>query len=406
LALARGDLDEANQIIKAFRKTMKASQSAYERGLWTLLEGRYYLLRNESEKAILLLKESRDFFIQDGRNLELQWSIVWLTAAYDQSGKKDRSSLEMNSLLSRGATHDHAVLVAMMQAGSFLMDLQNDPIIGRTLSGLIERSQRFFARLPAIRRNLRRHINFIQIPSASLIVHAFGQPEVSLNGRLIPMSEWRTQSVRDLFFYLLYRQNAMTKEQIGADLWPETHDAQGLKARFKNDIYRLRRALGRDVIVFDDELYRFNRRLDYEYDVEAFDSHIYRAYTVTDVNARIEHLQKAVDFVQGPYLADVDAHWAVTERERLSQVYANALEELAYLYLNNNQLDQCLTICRRALKRDRFHETIYQIEMRAHAVQGDRLAVARLYHACKSAMEDLGVLPSPETQQIYRELAV
>jgi two-component SAPR family response regulator len=179
-----------------------------------------------------------------------------------------------------------------------------------------------------------------------------------------------------------------------------------LKLRFKNDIYRLRRAVGREIIVFDDEYYGFNREIDYEYDVEAFDSYTRRARKTTDINARIIHLQKAVHLVQGAYLADVTAEWAAPERERLSLAYADALDELAYLYLNTNQLELCLKICRVALKRDRFHEAIYQIEMRAYKALGDRSAVTRCYQACRAAMQDLGISPSGETEQIYQELTV
>ena len=238
------------------------------------------------------------------------------------------------------------------------------------------------------------------------MIHAFGNPEISISGQVVAMSDWRTQSVRDLFFYFLYRQEAVTKEQVGATLWPETRDAQALKARFKNEIYRLRRAVGRDRIVFDDEYYRFNREMDYEYDVEAFDSHIQRAHKTADASARIEYLQKAVDLVHGPYLADVSADWIIPERERLGLAYLSALEELAYLYLNANQLEHSLSMCHLALKQDRFHETIYQTEMRIYAALGDRSAVARCYQACKNAMEDLGIPLSDETKQIYRELTM
>ena len=218
------------------------------------------------------------------------------------------------------------------------------------------------------------------------------------------MSDWRTQSVRDLFFYFLHRQEGVTKEQVGLALWPETRDIQTLKARFKNEIYRLRRAVGRDVIVFEDEYYRFNREVDYEYDVEAFTSFILRAHKTADTNIRIEYLQKAVDLVHGAYLADVDSDWVGLERERLGQDYESILDELAYLYLDTNQLTKCLSICQLALKHNYFQEAIYRTEMRAYIAMGDRSAVVRRYQACQSMMESLGISLSEETEQLYREL--
>ncbi|NUQ85682.1 MAG: tetratricopeptide repeat protein [Anaerolineales bacterium] len=405
LALAQGDLEKASQFIGEFQEQVKKSQSAYERGLWALFEGKYYLLKNEPQKAIVNLKECKEFFIQDGRDLELQWSVVWLTAAYDCAGDRENARAEIREILSLNTAPDHALLIAVRQAGPWLKTLQTDPLVGRKLSSLIEKAQRLNEKLPAIRRTLRRHASFIQVPSAGLVIRAFGNPEVSINGQAITLSEWRTQSVRDLFFYFLYRQEAVTKEQIGAALWPEIGDVNALKKRFKNDIYRLRRAVGRDAIVFDDEYYRFNWEMDYEYDVEAFDSHVLRAHKTTEPAARIEHLQKAVDLVHGPYLADVDAEWTVTERERLRQGYAAALEELAYLYLDANKLEPCLSMCHLALQQDRFHEAIYRIEMRAYAAMGDRSAVARRYQACRAAMAELGIRPSEETERIYRQLA-
>jgi two-component SAPR family response regulator len=404
LALAKGNLEEVNQILAEYRKKMRIAQSSYDRGLWLLLEGRYFLYGNEARKAIQLLEECKELFARDGRDLELHWSMVWLTAAYESMAEREHARTEIQGFLAVNLVPDHALLVTLRQASPWLKDLQTDSIVGRSLNSLIEKIQRQSMKLPAVRRTLRRHASFIQAPSAGLVIRALGNPEVSVNGQVISMSEWRTQSVRDLFFFFLYRQEAVTKEQVGVVLWPETRDAQALKARFKNEIYRLRRAVGRDVIVFDDEYYRFNREMDYEYDVEAFDSHLMRFSKTTDLSNRIEHLQKAIDLYVGPYLADVDADWTVPERERLAQAYVSAMEELSYRYLNANQLERCLAVCRLALQQDRFQEAIYQIEMRAYAALGDRASVARRYQACKVAMSDLGIPPSDETERIYRDL--
>lgn len=404
LALMQEDFEEVRRVLRVNRKYFKASQSAYERGLWSFLEGRYWLTKNEPRKAIGTLRECKYLFLQDGRDIEWQGSIVWLSAAYCKAAEKERAVVELQEILNDDAVLDHTLLVVFHHVLHWLSDLQTDSIIGRRLGRLLEKVKRFRNKLPIIRRNLRRHASFVQIPSANLSIRTFGNPEVSVGGRVVQMSDWRTQSVRDLFFYFLHNHEAVTKEQVGVALWPETPSAQAVKARFKNEIYRLRRAVGRDVIIFDDEYYRFNHQMDYEYDVEAFDSHIRRANKTAEKTKRIAHLKKAVDLVHGPYLADVDAEWAAPERERLWQAYGTAMEELAYLYLDTGRMEECLQICQLALKRDRFQEVIYQVEMKAYAILGDRSTVARRYQACKLAMGELRIPISGETERLYREL--
>jgi LuxR family transcriptional regulator, maltose regulon positive regulatory protein len=405
LSILKGDLRNANRIFIAYRKKIKTSQSIYERGLWALFEGRFFLLKEEPKRAIHPLLESKTLFFQDGRDLEIEWSTIWLTAAYNRVGKRNEARREIGKLLTAIGNPEHALLVVFRQAAEWLNDLQNDAQIGRQISILLDKARQVTARLPSIRRTLRHHAQAIQMPSAELRIRGLGRAEVSVNGRIIPMSDWRTQSVRDLFFYFLHLHEAVTKEQIGETLWHETDDPQALKKRFKNEIYRLRRAVGRNVIVLDEEYYRFNRALDYEYDVEAFDSFLKRARKAKDIIERIEYYQKAIDLVQGLFLSDVDANWAAVERERLDLAYTSALEELAQLYLNSNQLERCLLICQIALEHNRYHEVIYQVQMRAYAALGDRSAIVRCYQACKSALaEGLGISPSEETEHIYREL--
>ena len=398
LALLQEDTQAVVHLLKSFRKKLDTNPSAYERGLWALLHGRSYLLKHETKKAVSLLREGKACFVQDGRESESQWCMVWLIAAYDQAGQIENARAETRELLVMRNKPTHAVLITLHQASLYLKALQTDPQIGKSLGGLLDKSKRLGERILSVRRILRRHARFIQLPAASLTIRALGRAEVSVNGRSIAM---------DLFFYFLSKEDALTKEQIGTFLWPELDDPQLLKGRFKDEIYRLRRAVGKNVILLDEVYYRFNRTLDYEYDVEAFESYFTRARKPKDVKKRIECYQKAVDLVQGPYLNEVDAFWAVEERQRLGQMYLAALEELARLYLDTNQLEQCLSVCHPALAQDRYNEAIYQVEMRVYAALGDRVSIVRQYQACKMALEeDLGLLPSQETESIYRELTV
>jgi two-component SAPR family response regulator len=245
----------------------------------------------------------------------------------------------------------------------------------------------------------------VQIPNPHLIIRAFGKASISVGGRLLTLSDWQTQSVRDLFFYFLISKKPLTREQVGETLWPDLDDPQKIKLRFKNDIYRLRRAVGQDVITYEDVFYSFNRALDFEYDVEAFESFLARTKLTTDIEKQIALYQKAVDVVSGPFLDDIYADWIMIERERLSQTYITALLTLAELLNKQARPEQALAVCQRALEYDLTCEAAYVLSMQVYYRLSDRAAIIRTYQACQDALQRrLGFPPSDDTDQLYRRL--
>jgi two-component SAPR family response regulator len=297
------------------------------------------------------------------------------------------------------------ILVAIHQARDWLDGLQRDVEVGRVIGDLLTRAGRLEGKMPAIRRQLHRMAHVVQIPNPHLIIQAFGRASVSVGGKLLTLSDWQTQSVRDLFFYFLTSQKPLTKEQVGETLWPDVDEPQKLKLRFKNEIYRLRRAIGQDVIIYEDAAYRFNRSLDFEYDVEAFESFLSRAKSTTSLAEQIELYQKAVDLVRGPFLEDVYADWAMFDREHLGQIYLSALLTLAELLQKQARQEEALTTCQRALDYDLTFESACGLSMQIYHRAGDRTSIIRTYQAYKEALQrQLDMSPSKETEELYRRL--
>ena len=270
LALLKKDFESAARLIEAVDISIRQGNARFENGLLDLFYGRLYLNMNNPAKALLSFQEAERSFLEDERELETAVSRVWLVAAHLQNGDRADSAEKIKFVL--GGKIPNPVLIAVHQARIWLEGLQKNRDLARTMGDLFTQSLRLSEKLPSIRRHLRRQSHNPQTPAPHISIHAFGPAQVRVGSKLLTLSDWQTQSVRDLFFYFLRTQKPLTKEQIGETLWTDQYDSSRLKLRFKNEIYRLRRAVGQDVILFESVFYAFNHKLDYEYDVEALRS--------------------------------------------------------------------------------------------------------------------------------------
>ena len=284
-------------------------------------------------------------------------------------------------------------------------NLQQDAEFGRTLRDLFTKSHQIHKKLPAIRRQIRRLARTMEMPDAKLIIRAFGRTQVKVGGKALTMSDWQTQSVHDLFFYFLATKEPLTKEQIGTVFWPDVEEPSRLKMRFKNDIYRLRRAVGSDTILFENDLYSFNRSCDYEFDVEAFESLLFQSKITKDANLQIELLQRAVNLVNGHFLEDIYATWVWPERERINLIFLQTLLDLADLLKDVNKFQEALATYQRAIEHDSTFEAAYLHAMNLHIQLNDRVSAIRVYEAYTEMMDhELDLPPSPEMETVYKRL--
>lgn len=255
-----------------------------------------------------------------------------------------------------------------------------------------------------IRRVVRRRTEVVQFSTPRFVIRALGKCQIKLGDHVVTLSELKTQVVRDLFFFILQHNEGVTKEEIGAAFWPEsTLDA--LRLRFKNSIYRLRRALGSEIIAFDEDYYRFNRNIEYDYDVEDMVQELAIARSASTLEEKIQHYKLAVGFYKGQFLPKLDYEWVVIQREQLHRMFIAGITELIGLLHETRQYQLAIHYADRAIEEDPCYEEAYRSAMISFSALGDRAGVSRQYEKCRATLKrELEIEPAQQTRNLFTNL--
>ncbi len=430
----KGDFAAARLSLNAAGQINQRAPSDYFRSLHQLESGRLALAEQDFAAAAGLLAPAAAGFQAGGQRIEAGRARLLLADAcfmQDNLPAAVTQLEEMFRLVDRWE-NQHSLVPTARQVRPFLQELAGmaagpegvpgsaDPLLGRKLLRLLDQIDRLESSLAQLQRHLRRHTSLVEPNPPRLQIRALGKVEVLLRqsaaekhdgksrrksaAAQITSADWQTQVTRDLFFLILSDGRGWTKEALGELLWPGSTPAQ-MKLRFKNTIYRLRRALQQDAILFDGDRYSFNRALDYEYDVDHFLELLQQASENISTKRKIKALHSALQLYQGDYLPEVSGAWVLPEQERLRQAFLGGGLQLARLYLETGQTDQALETIERLVAVDDCLEEAYLLAMQAQAAAGNGPAVARLYERLSQNLRrELHASPSAQVESLYRAI--
>jgi LuxR family transcriptional regulator, maltose regulon positive regulatory protein len=185
------------------------------------------------------------------------------------------------------------------------------------------------------------------------------------------------------------------------------HQVEVLGQQFKNAMYRLRRALSKNIIQFDQasDRYAFNWETDYQYDLELFREMFKRAQQAKNKDDKLSWFTKAIDIYRGDYLIEAEGVWAIPIRESLRRSYTDSVLAVIELQIDRQEYDQALQYCLDLISKDPCQEVAHRFAMQVFAAQSNRAEVARQYNQCsRSLAEHLGATPSVETESLYKQL--
>lgn len=411
LELARGRFTRARELIESAQEIALETGSKYEMNLCKISKGKMALLHHNYHVVLSEVLPALTFFNEEGHHYEACKCRLLVGLAHTASGNRKFGHQEllevttnfrnsqMLSLLSNLKQPLENTLARIEENGL------NQELAPSLLVEMGEYIKRFESRLPALRKQLRRRSQVVPLSAPELTILTFGKTQVKIGEHVITGMEWKSQNARDLLILLLMSPEGKTKEEIGAIFWPDLSPTE-LKLRFKNTIYRLRHAAGKDVVLFEDEFYLFNRGMDYEADFETFAREMSLAKESGVVADQISRLQAGIKLYKGSFLPDLSDEWVLAERERYRQLFVSGMLTLAQLLLEQGEFNNAIGIARQLLTEDPCNEYMTRIAMRAHAALGNLAAVIRQYEECVQALrEEFGTRPSAQTVELFSALS-
>lgn len=404
---AAGSLDQAERALASAESRVSETSSTMERGLFELETGRLQAARGDLTAAVDWLGKAAGHFEETGQPVETARALLHLAVCEFRAGMESptRSHLVQALRLANELDSPHVLVVAGCEARDLLEKASRPPDSLHRASELLERVIEFEAGIPALRKGLRPRSPSVPFAPPRLVINALGKAQVERDGQPVSSPEWQNQrKVREIFYFLVSNPQGVTKETIGLHFWPESSAAQ-LKLQFKNAIYRLRHALGPEIVLFNEDVYWFNRELDYEYDVEEFVAQISQARASEDAQQRVELYRSALSIYKGSYLPEADGAWVDIERQRLRNLYIQAALSLAENQFYLSDYPAALESCQSALAEEPSLEEAHRLAMRIHAARGNRAAVSRQYEQCKLILKsEVNAPPSEQTVALYETL--
>ena len=410
LARYRGQIGSAREILAQVYLRIKDSYPGNELGRYYLENGLQLKKEDQLDQAYQEIKKAVEILGANNQPLETSLALIHLAGIDCLKGSKPDAEEKLQSahdlLDPLGKVQPLALHLASQEDLIACLNdlLPENPFVKDTTLGV----NLFRSQLPSLLESMQ----FDQLPfdpalEPTLEIQALGRIRVKRQGELISVPEWTKQkTVRELFYFLLSHPDGLSREEICLEFWPDSNPQQ-LKKQFKNALYRLRRAVGPDAILYDQltRLYQFNRDLDYRYDVEEFRGAVRDAEGEIDPKIKIELLQSAVDIYQGPFAATLEGIWSEPVRYGLTLDFEAAVLEVAEHQLSKGNPDAALKTLEGILSPDPAQEAACRLAMRCYSAASDRSGIERTYQRCRQALaQNLDAEPSPETRSLYQEL--
>ena len=235
-----------------------------------------------------------------------------------------------------------------------------------------------------------------------LKINMLGTFSLEWKGQRIACDINRSRRIWMLLAYIFYHGKRVISPNELLDLfWNDEKDRSNPAGALKAAMHRGRAILrlldeevGPDMIIYGNGGYRINPALTVELDTELFEA----SYKNGDCDL-------ALRLYKGEFLAKLSSDaWSVPIAAYFRNLYLQTLQKRLPELYEEGRFEDGVAYCREALLAEPYEEMIYRHLMRNLLALDRRAEAIELYDEfSKILMANFGVVPSPESRQLYKE---
>jgi LuxR family maltose regulon positive regulatory protein len=420
LALQTGDLAEARSLLDRLVEGRVGDEMGRHRAM--VVRCRVLLAQGLAEQARADLQEAYNYFRSRGIYCN-EAPAAMLLAVCEHASGEDAAALEhLRRVLDLAARYDYEYWLRRW-AAEYPQVLTMPDALDLLPADLREQlpslSESRAARDGAMAgENLGRTRPAVVVPAqpaADLTINMLGAVEIFRDpARPFAADAWVTRRARDILCFIASRRHRRaSKDTIVDTFWGEA-DFAAVEKNFHPTISHIRKALNskqplkQNFLLYRDGDYQLNPEFSYRIDAEEFDRLTAEgdaARRARETETFIRAYEEAVALYRGEFMQGSYDEWVEEQRSYYREQYLRLLEILADAAQQAEDWSRSLNLAHQILREDAFREDVHCRLMRAHAAQGNRVAVREQFESLRKLLrKELGVEPAPETQKVYRQL--
>lgn len=218
--------------------------------------------------------------------------------------------------------------------------------------------------IQAVEVRLRRIDELRRPVEGTVKAKGLGSPIIEQNSERL---DWDSLKALELLFYLLEHRAGVTTFEVAEALWPGKTESKA-SSSFHTTLYRLRKAMGGELIESANRRYYLHRKFKIEYDVD-----LYRQLSQqAKASGKLIDFRRVIDLYRGDYLLGFDSSWVEDIRLELHADHLSLLQSAAELAMEQQEFELATRFYHLMTDHEPYSESAWEGLADAWDARGER----------------------------------